>query len=81
MKLCVNPSCSSNCEVEFDDTFGEWRFKAGFKTAISKTQLKYFDPKDDHNLCQSCEGMVELLTKLGLLPIVKEDNESSSSGE
>jgi hypothetical protein len=72
MKLCVNPACSCNCEVEYDDNFEQWRFASGFKTAISKSQLKYFDPKETHNLCQACEGMMTLLAKLGLIPKIKE---------
>lgn len=70
MKLCINPACSSHCDVVWDENFGYWRFANGFQMALSKSQMAHFDPKDEYNLCGSCEGMISLLVSLELLPEV-----------
>ena len=67
MKLCVNPACSSHCEVIHDELWG-WRFASGFGMSLDKNQLAHFDPEDEYNLCPRCEGMIDLLIKLKLLP-------------
>lgn len=56
----------SYCDVKIDgDT---WRFVNGFQTALSKEQLQNFDPDSETNLCSSCEGVIDLLVRLKLLP-------------
>jgi len=70
MKLCINPSCSSHCDIIMDN--GRWRFANGFQMELTKTQLQNFNPKSETNLCDSCEGVIDLLVSLKLLPQPKD---------
>ena len=83
-KLCINPTCSSHCDVVLDapkdtcKTEKEWRFSNGFGMPLDKTQLKYFVPEDDYNLCAKCEGLIGLLVQLKLLPEIPVDKPPES---
>lgn len=65
-KLCVNPTCSSHCDVEKDGK--EWRFANGFQMTLDKTQMKHFDPEDEYNLCWRCKGLIAFLKTKKMLP-------------